>query len=338
MANVNNKPGDWWDRSWTIVSGCNWKKGEKPPACANCWAEGTAKRFPKGHREGVPWSKIVCHDDRLSVPVRCRKPTVYAVSLMGDLFHPDVLDEYISEVYGRMYALGHLENYHLQFVVLTKRYKRAARYLKTYAEPAWGECAQYNIELKDTIQPLKDYLDGKPLKNTILMASVWDQASADEACKYLSGLERSWGLHIEPILAEVNLGLALSRSIGGAFELMKSEIPSWIVVGGENAPNARPMHPAWARNIRDQCQSANIPFWFKSWGTWGLGDPYGMAPVACIDRSGRIVRPAKGSKCVLKDDFPKGSDSADGWEMIRKVGKAQAGRELDGKIYEEVPW
>src|SRR5690606_37330544 len=42
----------------------------------------------------------------------------------------------------------------------------------------------------------------------------------------------------------------------------------WIIVGGESGPGARPMHPAWARSIRDQCASAGVPFFFKQWGSW----------------------------------------------------------------------
>jgi protein gp37 len=43
----------------------------------------------------------------------------------------------------------------------------------------------------------------------------------------------------------------------------------WVIVGGESGPNARPMHPDWARSLRDQCQAAGVPFMFKQWGEWG---------------------------------------------------------------------
>lgn len=42
----------------------------------------------------------------------------------------------------------------------------------------------------------------------------------------------------------------------------------WIVVGGESGPGARPMHPAWARSLREQCAAAGVPFLFKQWGAW----------------------------------------------------------------------
>lgn len=40
----------------------------------------------------------------------------------------------------------------------------------------------------------------------------------------------------------------------------------WVIVGGESGPGARPMDPAWVIDIRDQCRSANTPFFFKQWG------------------------------------------------------------------------
>lgn len=40
----------------------------------------------------------------------------------------------------------------------------------------------------------------------------------------------------------------------------------WVICGGESGPNARPMHPDWARSLRDQCKAADVPFFFKQWG------------------------------------------------------------------------
>jgi protein gp37 len=43
----------------------------------------------------------------------------------------------------------------------------------------------------------------------------------------------------------------------------------WVIAGGESGPNARPMHPAWARNVRQQAVEQGVAFFFKQWGTWG---------------------------------------------------------------------
>ncbi|ODS23585.1 hypothetical protein AB835_08205 [Candidatus Endobugula sertula] len=43
----------------------------------------------------------------------------------------------------------------------------------------------------------------------------------------------------------------------------------WVIVGGESGTKARPMEESWAINIKDQCATANVNFFFKQWGTWG---------------------------------------------------------------------
>lgn len=40
----------------------------------------------------------------------------------------------------------------------------------------------------------------------------------------------------------------------------------WVIVGGESGPGARPMHPSWPAEIRDQCLRARVPYFFKQWG------------------------------------------------------------------------
>lgn len=59
-------------------------------------------------------------------------------------------------------------------------------------------------------------------------------------------------LSVEPLLED--LGAVDLRDI------------SWVIVGGESGPGARPMRPEWVRNIRDSCQRADVPFFFKQWG------------------------------------------------------------------------
>jgi protein gp37 len=41
---------------------------------------------------------------------------------------------------------------------------------------------------------------------------------------------------------------------------------SWVIVGGESGPKARPINADWVLSIRDQCKAANVPFFFKQWG------------------------------------------------------------------------
>lgn len=76
----------------------------------------------------------------------------------------------------------------------------------------------------------------------------------------------------------------------------------WVICGGESGPNARPMHPAWACSIRDQCQAAGVPYFFKQWGEWA----------------------------------PFFDENGDHWDVFR-LGKRRAGRLLDGRTWDEMP-
>lgn len=85
----------------------------------------------------------------------------------------------------------------------------------------------------------------------------------------------------EPLLGPMNLtqlaqrgGTALDALRGEGFETFTGRTASGpgprrvhlVVSGGESGPKARPMHPDWVRSLRDQCQSAGTPFFFKRWG------------------------------------------------------------------------
>jgi protein gp37 len=59
--------------------------------------------------------------------------------------------------------------------------------------------------------------------------------------------------------------LSIEPLIGPVGKLDLAEI-DWVIVGGESGPGARPMNEEWAIEIRDQCESANVAFFFKQWG------------------------------------------------------------------------
>lgn len=108
----------------------------------------------------------------------------------------------------------------------------------------------------------------------------------------------------------------------------------WIIVGGESGPGARPMHPDWARGVRDQCQAAGVPFFFKQWGEWGIFEPIPNDPQKRL----RIIGTTKplNPKTIIKI-FPEHINSTiplTGWA---KVGKKKAGRLLDGREWNEFP-
>lgn len=93
----------------------------------------------------------------------------------------------------------------------------------------------------------------------------------------------------------------------------------WVIVGGESGPNARPMHPDWARNLRDQCQAAGTKFFFKQWGEY-------CAPSQMMDETHRAWDCHHGTENCWNEEDPR-------W----RVGKKKAGRELDGRSWDEIP-
>lgn len=118
----------------------------------------------------------------------------------------------------------------------------------------------------------------KHRSNVWLGTSVENQAAADERIPHLlacRNLAPVLFLSVEPLLGPVDLGLTRAptdedydrrNTSDGPIDLVvttRGTGISWVIVGGESGPNARPMHPAWARSIRDQCQAAGVPFFFK---------------------------------------------------------------------------
>ena len=94
----------------------------------------------------------------------------------------------------------------------------------------------------------------------------------------------------------------------------------WVIVGGESGPGARPMDPAWARSLRDQCQTAEVPYFFKQWGAW---EPTGKVGLG-------ITLPGEARVGEPVDEHGFRTE-------MRRVGKKTAGRVLDGRTWDEFP-
>ena len=101
----------------------------------------------------------------------------------------------------------------------------------------------------------------------------------------------------------------------------------WVIVGGESGPNARPMHPDWARQVRDYCINARVPFLFKQWGEWAPG----------------LVRAPQASSALghghfcADGRFITSSEDKDTRVFMARNGKKLNGRELDGRTWDEYP-
>lgn len=168
--------------------------------------------------------------------------------------------------------------------------------------------------------------------NVQIGTTVEDQPRADERIPELLKIPaRVRFLSCEPLLAGVDIAKWLVPDTGldfvGADDPLARCI-NWVIVGGESGGQARPMHPQWARSLRDQCKAALVSFFFKQWGEWA---PHACPPQRGVYTGAGLFLNVAGRK-VSQGDYWDGNAAA-----IDRVGKAKAGRILDGREWSEFP-
>ena len=236
----------WADESWNPIVGCS----VVSPGCTNCYAMKMAGTRLANHpmyacltkpsKGGPVWTgKVRFVHTALMKPLHWKKPRRVFVNSMGDLFNEGVSDVWIS----RVFAVMALCPQH-QFIILTKR----ADTMQNYCDAAHRCGMQWLLNVEWA--PAEQW----PLPNVILGVSVEDQARADERIPLL--LETSAALHCisyEPALGPIDFSPWIEHL-------------DWLIMGGESGLGHRPMDPAWAYDVRDQCAAAGVPFFFKQWG------------------------------------------------------------------------
>lgn len=339
---------EWATHTWNPVTGCT-KVSE---GCRNCYAERMAKRFERwglyadggqirSMAEG--FTDVLLHSDRLDDPLHWRKPRRVFVCSMSDLFHPDVPEVFIKAVFVTMAAARQHT-----FMVLTKRPDRMLAVL-----------SQWELDGLTLHEGC-----GVVLPNVIGMVSVEDQDTANKRVPLL--LQSPFavrGVSCEPMLGPIDFGeKGLGQGakcpdcgpcrvdedglcIGCGADAMWYGL-DWVICGGESGPGARPMHTDWARSLRDQCQAAGVPFFFKQWGEWApVSAGYTtsdieaepgcfVAPGGVVLRAGRCRRGSNADARGWLVGTPVES-ALDG--LVFRVGKKAAGRELDGRTHDEFP-
>ena len=280
---------EWTDATWNPVTGCT-KVSE---GCDHCYAETIAHRFAgtKAYPNGFD---VTLRPERLDQPLRWKRPRKVFVNSMSDLFHKDVPDDYIA----RVFAVMALAPQHT-FQVLTKRPGRMRSLLSS-------EDFESAVFLA-TEGRFEGYFPW-PLPNVWLGTSVENQKWADVRIPQLLDTPAAVRfLSCEPLLGPISLVRDPAHPV---------EALDWVIVGGESGPGARPMHPEWARRLRDECFVFGVAFHFKQWGEWVTED---QSPED-------IILPGV-SHLAWGDDEPD----------FYKVGKKAAGRELDGQTWDEYP-
>jgi protein gp37 len=315
---AENSAIEWTDHTFNPWIGCT----KVSPGCEHCYAErdmaGRLKVVqwgPHGARMRTKpgnWAKPMAwnrrHDEFFAQ--HGRRQRVFCASL-ADVFDNAVDPQWRADLFALIAATPNLD-----WLLLTKRIGNVEHMLRDIRHGADEELSLFDL---------------MPLPNVWLGASIVNQTEADrDIPKLLAVPARVHFLSMEPLLGPVDLlatpaGDILCRC-EGCMTMTSTTRVDWVIVGGESGPAARPMHPTWARALRDQCAAAGVPFLFKQWGEW----------LPAID--GRSVT---GKVLILEGAAPlpdkpqwHGFDSG---QQTARVGKKAAGRKLDGVQHDGYP-
>jgi protein gp37 len=175
--------------------------------------------------------KVECCDWLLDKPLHWRKPRRVFVCSMSDLFHEKVPFEFVDKVFDTIWKTNHT------YLILTKRPARIGEYLEHCRDQRVARTPNKNGCARPTILTGVSVCvpEEKPKIDTL--------RTIPAAVKFVS---------FEPLLRDM-----------GELDLTGID---WVIVGGESGPGARPMHPDWARSIRDQCAAARVAFFMKQMG------------------------------------------------------------------------
>jgi protein gp37 len=273
--------------------------------CRECWHLKAAKRLAANvavemekriaYAGGNPFLDTI----ELEAPFHLKKPSRIGVHFMGDLFHESIPFNFRFSTFCIM---GAEEVGHHSFFVLTKRPERMADFFRIFTDLDPGMTASALWE------------------RVWLGVSAEDQKTADERIPTLLQIPAAhrW-VSVEPILGPVDLKFHLG--LAANHDDLRGLL-TWVVCGGETGSKARPVHPDWIRSLRDQCQAASVPFFFKSYGEWAEADiiPGGDGTVEIIYAPG------------YPEGFFRRSDA-----LTRRVGHKHSGHLLDGKEWRQLP-
>ncbi|WP_316184686.1 phage Gp37/Gp68 family protein [Bradyrhizobium sp. SZCCHNRI1003] len=359
---------EWTDASWNPIRARNtatgkvgWHCERATTGCAGCYAEafnrrlGTGLPFKPGHLDSGDVELFL--DERMLLqPLRWTRPRTIFVCSMTDLFGRFVKDEWLDKIF----AVTALTPQH-DYQIVTKRSDR----MRVYLTKDWTYESIYNamgrlgsVGATESHPYRTAFPNGRPWP----LPNIWLGVSAerqDEANARIPDLLATPAavrfVSAEPLLGPIDLtrpvyhgeaGISMRGFLRDAaepddFRYHTTKL-DWVIVGGESGRNARPMHPDWARSLRDQCQAADAAFFFKQWGEWApnIGAIDGWTIVDDPEISKFAHREWEDGR--WSDEFwPMWCDFEDGnydeTQCVSRVGKRVAGRLLDGVEHNAMP-
>lgn len=375
---------EWCDHTFNPWEGCQ----HAGPGCDNCYTEARNARFGGGTAPnwgpGAPRRRT--SPATWALPRRWnaqaeafanqhgRRQRVFCASL-ADVFDNAVDPQWRADLFSLIQQTPNLD-----WLLLTKRIGNVRGMLSELVHPH---------------DPDLSLLDLMPLPNVWIGATIVNQAEADrDIPKLLAMPARMRFLSMEPLLGPVDLGnlpcgegeinalkpdtwenaieqwrdtdenwieqfedwfsVNLSDRLSGP---MHAGI-DWVIAGGESGPKARPLHPDWARSLRDQCAAAGVPFLFKQWGEWKPISQMDEAEHSSLYKSRVKAKPGQdqgnlddiyGRRCSVptttlhadgsthEPGEPMAFLQGSGAMQIFNIGKKDAGRVLDGRTWDGSP-
>ncbi len=313
---------EWTDHTFNPWEGCQ----KVAPECDHCYAENRDQRFTGGIHWGPKAARRRTSAQNWNKPLRWnahaeafhathgRRQRVFCASL-ADVFDNAVDSSWREDLWALIRECDQLD-----WLLLTKRPQNIAKMLP----PDWG--------------------DGWP--QVWLGTSAGTQKTADQNIPHLLAAPAAIRfVSAEPLLGSIDFAAVPKGKISKNITICHGALTGvdglgrsgphidWVICGGESGPNARPMHPDWARDLRDQCAAAGVAFFFKQWGNWTAeidrdkDDPDWRANYSRANRDGWAILNAEGGTGFHGDRV----------HLMKRVTKDAAGRSLDGQQWNEVP-
>jgi len=259
---------EWAEDTINLADGCT----KVSPGCAHCYIERQMplrvahRRFEGGH---IP---LRFHPHRLEQPVRRRKPTLYFVNSLTDVFHDDAPAEYVARTFGMMAAAPQHT-----FQVLTKRHERMRALLNSlvFVDQVRRDRDQLRARLGrppigDQPWPLANVWLGVTIENRRFVHRAHYLRATPAAVRFISAEPLLGPLVRDAVTATASgIGHAVSfRAWSDGYigpSLCLDDI-DWLIAGGESGPGYRPVNLDWVRDLRVACAHAGTAFLFKQWG------------------------------------------------------------------------
>lgn len=336
---AENTKIEWAHHTFNPWIGCT-KVG---PGCDNCYAKDLSEArlgvmwgtgAERRHTAASTWKQPRAWNNRAArLGIRYR---VFCASL-ADVFDNEVPAEWRAELFQLIRDTPHLD-----WLLVTKRIGNAmsmAEAAGRLPQNVWLGITVVNQKeadrdipkLLNTEGPRLRFLSVEPLLGAIDLSRICIVPRVERSSRA--------GIHIDALrgrYVESGMEFIGDWDVDGPYpEGAPALSLDWVIVGGESGPNARPMHPDWARNLRDQCNAAGVPFLFKQWGEWEASlDRERDDPDWRADYTNDYVDRGKSRWLNLAGGC---GFHGERFHVMRRVGKKEAGRLLDGVQHDGLP-